>query len=61
MGTKAADHLCVPLSQGCHIETQHKIGWPAFAAKYLPGPVEQVRAAYWRQWKGDKGELGDVA
>ena len=57
MGTKADDHLCIPLSEYCHIHTQHRIGWPKFAAKYLPGPIEEVRAAYWRAWKGDKGEL----
>lgn len=59
MGTKADDHLCIPLSEGCHIRTQHRIGWPAFAKQFLPGPVEQVREAYWRQWTGDKGELAD--
>ena len=57
MGTKTDDHLCIPLSKVCHIDTQHRIGWVTFAKQYLPGPVEQVRAAYWRQWSGDKGEL----
>jgi hypothetical protein len=59
MATKTADHLCIPLSEGCHIRTQHRIGWPKFAAAFLPGPVEQVRAAYWQQWTGDKGELAN--
>lgn len=57
MGSKSADHLCIPLSKGCHIDTQHRIGWPAFAKQFLPGTVEQTREAYWRQWTGDKGEL----
>jgi hypothetical protein len=57
MGTKTADHLAIPLWKGCHIDTQHRIGWPKFAAKFLPGPIEAVREAYWRKWTGDKGEL----
>lgn len=60
VGTKAADRYCIPLTYGCHIDTQHRIGWPEFARLYLGGddPVA-LSDAYWKLWKGDKGELAD--
>lgn len=53
MGTKAADRYCIPLSEGCHINTQHRIGWISFAAKYLGGrdPVA-LSEEYWKAWPG---------
>ncbi len=51
--TKAADRWAMPLSEVCHIETQHKQGWQKFATKYLGGrdPV-QLAEDYWRAWPG---------
>lgn len=57
-GTKAADRWAIPLSEHCHLHTQHQIGWPAFAKLFLGGadPCD-LAEAYWTQWKGDKGDL----
>lgn len=51
--TKAADRYQLPLSEGCHLRTQHTLGWPSFARFYLKGrdPVE-LAEAYWRAWPG---------
>jgi hypothetical protein len=53
IGTKAADKWMIPLSENCHLHTQHKRGWQTFAAEYLGGrdPVE-LAAEYWRAWPG---------
>jgi hypothetical protein len=48
----------MPLSEQCHLYTQHRIGWPEFAKLYLRGAdPREVCLAYWRAWPGDKGEL----
>lgn len=57
VGTKSADRYAIPLTEGCHIHTQHRIGWPAFATRYLQASPIDVADAYWRAWAGDKGEL----
>jgi hypothetical protein len=59
MATKAADRYCMPLSEGCHLTTQHKQGWQTFAARYLGGadPLA-ICEEYWRAWPGrSKWEL----
>lgn len=54
VGTKAADHNCIPLC-----ETHHKLhtrkGWSAIGLDRER--AQAMAAAYWRAWKGDKGEL----
>jgi hypothetical protein len=54
VGTKAADHNAIPL---CTIH--HKLhtdkGWSAIGL--TRETAQQVAAAYWSLWKGDKGEL----
>lgn len=52
MGTKAADFNAIPLSEGCHLRTQHVIGWPEFARLYLDAPPETLAPSYWRAWPG---------
>ena len=59
MGTKAADRWAIPLSEGCHIRTQHRIGWQSFAKQFLRADPVEMAEAYWRSWKGDKGELAE--
>lgn len=51
--TKAADQWAIPLSEGCHLHTQHSRGWQTFARLYLGGrdPVA-LAAEYWRAWPG---------
>jgi hypothetical protein len=56
----------IPLSENCHLHTQHKYGWRTFAAEYLGGrdPVD-LAADYWRAWPGriaweKKQEANDV-
>lgn len=54
MGTKAADNNAIPLCQFHHGEHTRK-GWSAIG---LTRETAQIAAAaYWRAWKGDKGEL----
>lgn len=56
--TKVADRWAIPLSWLCHL-LQHEKGWPWFDKNILggPGEAEILAQAYWRLWKGDKGEL----
>lgn len=54
VGTKAADHNAIPLCHGHHTLHTTK-GWSAIG---LTRETAQVAAAaYWRAWRGDKGEL----
>lgn len=54
MGTKAADHNAIPLCHRHHALHTAK-GWSAIG---LTRETAQIAAAaYWRAWKGDKGEL----
>jgi hypothetical protein len=54
MGTKAADHNAIPLCQHHHgLHTRH--GWSAIG--FTRETAQIAAAAYWRSWKGDKGEL----
>jgi len=58
MGSKAADRWAIPLSEQCHLHTQHQIGWQSYAKLFLGGADPVAMAdAYWRAWQGDKGEL----
>ncbi len=58
IGTKSDDRIAMPLSEQCHIHTQHVIGWPRFAKLYLNGAdPRDMCLAYWKAWPGDKGEL----
>lgn len=59
-GTKVADRWQIPLSMRCH-RMQHDKGWPWFDRNVLgsEGAGERLAAAYWKAWKGDKGELSD--
>jgi hypothetical protein len=62
-GTKAADRYCIPLSEGCHLHTQHRIGWPEFARLYLRGrdPV-LLSCEYWAAWpSAAKRDADDAA
>ena len=53
MGTKAADRWAIPLSEGCHLHTQHQKGWQTFAAMFLKGrDPAALAAAYWQAWPG---------
>jgi len=62
MGTKSDDRWAIPLSEYCHLNTQHQIGWTSFSSKFLGGwdPLAMAEA-YWRSWDGDKGELAGGA
>lgn len=52
IGTKAADHNCIPLCHGHHHEHTVK-GWSAIG---LTRETAQALAGeYWRLWPGDKG------
>jgi hypothetical protein len=53
MATKAADRWQIPLSEGCHLFTQHTQGWKTFTFKFLGGrdPVA-LAEAYWKAWPG---------
>jgi len=54
MGTKAADKNAIPLCQAHHFQHTSQ-GWSAIG---LTRDTAQAMAdAYWRAWKGDKGEL----
>lgn len=54
MGTKAADHNCIPLCQYHHQLHTNK-GWSAIGL--TRDGAMAAAASYWRLWKGDKGEL----
>jgi len=65
MGTKVADHFAIPLCQKHHDEQHGKTGpfkerggWATFQKKYNFDAVK-VAGIYWREWKGDKGELSN--
>jgi hypothetical protein len=54
IGTKASDHNAIPLCQGHHkLHTDR--GWSAIGM--TRDKAQAMAAAYWMQWKGDKGEL----
>lgn len=54
MGTKAADYNAIPLCKGHHDQHTRR----AWSSIGLTRETAQAMAAeYWRQWKGDKGEL----
>lgn len=66
MGSKASDRFCIPLCPAHHDEQHGKTGpfsarggWPTFQIKYGFNALD-VAASYWKQWNGDKGELGDA-
>lgn len=51
--TKVADRYEIPLSFGCHINTQHRIGWPEFSRLFLHGAdPTKLAEDYWRAWPG---------
>ena len=54
MGTKAADHNAIPLCH--HHHGLHTVnGWSAIGLTREAAMI--AAAAYWRAWRGDKGEL----
>jgi hypothetical protein len=58
IATKSDDRIAMPLSEGCHLGTQHRIGWPAFAKQFLQGAdPREMCLAYFKAWPGDKGDL----
>lgn len=60
IGTKSDDRIAMPLSEGCHIHTQHRIGWSSFAKQFLNGAdPREMCLSYWKAWPGDKGELAN--
>lgn len=57
IGTKAADYNVIPLCQGHH--ALHTVrGWSAIGL--TRERAQQIAAAYWSLWKGDKGDLSDA-
>lgn len=54
MATKAADRNAIPLCQ-VHHKLHTDKGWSAI--KLTRESAQGLAAAYWRLWKGDKGEL----
>jgi hypothetical protein len=54
VGTKAADHNCIPLCAAHHKLHTDK-GWSAIGL--TRETAQAMAAAYWRLWEGDKGEL----
>lgn len=54
VGTKAADHNAIPACQAHH-KLQTDSGWSAVGL--TRETAQTMAAAYWRAWKGDKGEL----
>jgi hypothetical protein len=56
MGSKAADHNAIPGCQGHH-KAQTDKGWSAVGLDRER--AQALAAAYWRAWKGDKGELAN--
>lgn len=57
MGTKAADKNAIPLCSHHHATHTAK-GWSAIGL--TRDKAQAMAAAYWRQWRGDKGELADA-
>lgn len=53
-GSKAADYNAIPLCRGHHKLHTDK-GWSAIGL--TRETAQEAAAAYWREWKGDKGEL----
>jgi hypothetical protein len=56
MGTKAADHNCIPLCEAHH-KLHTNSGWSAIGM--TRERAQALAAAYWSLWKGDKGELAN--
>lgn len=54
IGTKAADHNAIPLCHAHHVRHTTR-GWSAIGL--TRESAQQLAAAYWNAWKGDKGEL----
>jgi len=54
MGSKAADYNAIPLCEGHHKRHTDK-GWSAIGL--TRETAQNAAAAYWKAWKGDKGEL----
>jgi hypothetical protein len=55
MGSKAADHNAIPACQGHH-KAQTDKGWSAVGL--TRERAQELAAAYFKAWPGDKGELG---
>lgn len=53
-GTKAADRNCIPLCNWHH-RLHTGSGWSAIGL--TRDKAQAMADAYWREWKGDKGEL----
>lgn len=56
MGSKAADKNAIPACQHHH-HLQTVKGWSAVGL--TRETAQAMAAAYWRAWKGDKGELSN--
>ena len=54
MGTKAADQNAIPLCHAHHFQHTSQ-GWSAIGL--TRETAQAMASAYWRAWKGDKGEL----
>ena len=54
MGTKAADHNAIPLC-AFHHRLHTLKGWSALGL--TRETAQNLAAAYWKAWKGDKGDL----
>jgi hypothetical protein len=54
VGTKASDHNAIPLCQKHH-RLHTNSGWSKI--NLTRETARDAAAAYWRSWKGDKGEL----
>jgi hypothetical protein len=54
VGTKASDRNAIPLC-AAHHRTHTVRGWSAIGL--TRETAQQMAAAYWSAWKGDKGEL----
>jgi hypothetical protein len=54
MGSKAADHNAIPACQGHH-KAQTDKGWSAVGL--TRERAQELAAAYFKAWPGDKGEL----
>lgn len=50
MSTKVADRYQIPLSENCHMHTQHQKGWQTFAALYLKHDPVALSEEYWKAW-----------
>ncbi len=54
VGVKAADHNAIPLCHAHHARHTGK-GWSAIGL--TRETAQALATAYWRAWRGDKGEL----